>query len=253
MKKIVFLTIVYFGSIFTGFAQNTDLIYGKWVFEDVTEKEKSKLDSAGIANVPTFFKSMVVFLNKNGRYYLNFRDEEEIGDWNWSENQKMIDLVSDDGNVYEMNVVKLVDSQLVVKIQKGKFILSRENPTKEDLKRTVSVKDMSVSATLEQVAKKWYLKSREGTKISARQAEIDKMLSKDLYIRLHKNGKFEAEVLVVEDRASWAFGVDNKSIIVTAEGRKEVWEIRSITDKEMILIRGKTKERWIFTSAVPWH
>lgn len=251
--RFLLLVMLFIGGIFTLTAQNLEAIHGKWEFKDVSEKEKAKLDSNGLEMVPVFFNGMFIFFNEDGRYRFNFMDKLDVGEWKWSANEKKVELLSDEGQIFNLEIEELKDSVLVMKFSKGTFIMNKTNPTQEDLKLTESASAVCVSATLEQMAKKWYLKTKEGAKVSARQAEIDKMLSKDLYIKLHKNGKFDAEVLVVEDRATWVFGKDNKSIIISANDRTVVWYIHSVTDNELILIRGKSPEKWIFTTKLPWR
>jgi len=136
----------------------------------------------------------------------------------------------------------------VMKLTKGEFIMRKQMPTKDDLAQTEPVEIIGVSATVDQVAKKWYLKTRTGGHPTKYRKEVDEMLSKDLYIKLHKNGNFEAEVLIVQNNSKWSFGTDNKSIIIDSEEVKKIWNILSVSDHQLVLQKGKSDEIWTFTT-----
>jgi len=248
MKKIIFLTLLGMGSIFTLTAQDTTLIYGKWAFKDATEKEKAKMDSTGLAMLPMFFGDMSIEFKSSGLYDFQFMNKPSKGSWDWDDNNTHIELVSDGGEIVQIEISELNDSSMVMALSKGVFIMNKVWVSEEDVTAPAPVKVENVSATVDQVAKKWFLQSREGGRESKYQQEVDLMLSKNLYMKLHANGKFDAEVLIVEDTAHWHFGVDNKSIIITSESGSRIWYIASITKNEMKLRKGKTSELWTFSS-----
>jgi uncharacterized protein YdeI (BOF family) len=52
----------------------------------------------------------------------------------------------------------------------------------------------------------------------------------------------------VTESGKWVFGPDNKSIIVTIENQQRIWNIKSISPTNLILISGYTEEEWKFST-----
>ena len=241
------LVMLFIGSIFTLSGQGTNSIYGKWIFHDATEEEKSKLDSAGVAMLSEFFGDMYLELNKNGSFEFNYRNNLNEGTWDWDNGHENIELVSKDGEVLLVNVANLNEKTVVFSMSEGEFVMMKDTAAVEK-SEPVPLKPVRVSATIEQVTKKWYLKSRTGGYKSRYRQEVDQVLSKGLYMKLRPNGKFQAEVLIVEDRAKWHFGADNKSIIISSESGSKIWYILAISENEMKLQRGNSNEIWAFST-----
>jgi len=247
LNKLVLIGVLVF-MVWNVSAQNPNMIIGKWVFEDATESEKAKMDSTGLKMLPMFFGDMTIYFSESGRYKFFFMNRPDEGVWKMSENQKIVNITSDKGESMEIGILELSEEILVMKLVKGSFIMKRMEPSAEDLLEPKSNEIETVSVNLDQVTKKWYLKNRELPNKTEKQKQIDEMFSENLFIKIHKNGKFEAEVLVVEDIATWEFGTDNRSIIIKSDGVNKIWHIESISDAEMVLVRGNSSEKWIFTT-----
>ncbi len=68
-------------------------------------------------------------------------------------------------------------------------------------------------------------------------------------MNFEKNGKYQLQVFNVMGQGIWKFREGNESLITRKDGKKKVWYINSISDNELILIEGSSKERWIFSTS----
>ena len=253
MKNTIAVLFLILGSVSIINAQDTNLIVGKWKFEDATPKAKVKMDSTGLKMLPMFFGDMSLFLRDDKRFEFQFMGKKTHGSWGWNEDFKSIKMSSDIGEVTTATILEISDSTLILALIRGEFIMKRITPSPENVSVEKPFKIEGVSATLDEVAKKWYLKSRSGGHRTKYSSDFDKMFSRDLWMKFHKHGKFEAEILMIVDEAVWEFGPGNKSIIITWDEEVKVWVIESVKETEMVLRRGNSDELWTFTTKFPKH
>ena len=108
------------------------------------------------------------------------------------------------------------------------------------------VRTEGVSASMDQVAKKWYFQSR-ATEVETNQNEVVNELMNGSYLLLNKNGSYKAQIIGLKDKANWKFGEGNKSIILVSEGIEKVWIIKSVSENALVLIHGEN-ETWVFST-----
>lgn len=230
----------------TTFAQNTDPLVGKWAFHDAHEREK--LDSIGIKMLEMFFGDMSFQFDESGLYRMTMMGKEDKGKWE-NEKGKQIVLSSENGRVEKFEIVELTNDHLIIGMSKGAIILHRTEVTDVvvETERTFE----TVAATKEQIAKKWYLKKREKKNprsMSDEMKELSQALTEGTYMDLKKNGKYEVEVLGVNQKGKWELGENNESIVLIFEDSKKIWDIHAVSENELILIKGASEERWTLST-----
>ena len=243
MKSVIsFLLVI--TSVFVFGQQNENHLIGKWEYQDIYEKEK--IDSTGIKMLKMLFSNMTIQFNDDGLYKALIMGKDDQGSWT-SEGDKTIALESDKGSITKMELIELNENQLVFSLRKNAFIMSKAEASETD---EIVAKEMSfntVKATNKQVAKKWYLKSKESSRVvSDKVKEATNEVLKGSYMEFSKNGKYEVQILKIKEKGKWEFGEENRSIVTSKDGNKKVWKIIGISDLEMILIQGKSNEKWIF-------
>jgi len=76
-----------------------------------------------------FFGNMTMTFQKDGRYSATLLDKLEDGSWNMANDGKTVTLNSTKGKSNEFQVVSLSESDLIIKVGQGVFILKKtENP-----------------------------------------------------------------------------------------------------------------------------
>ncbi|MCZ4409007.1 lipocalin family protein [Cryomorphaceae bacterium 1068] len=232
------LTLIAFGQ------SNSDKLIGKWKFESAYESEK--LDSTGVAMMEKLFGEMTFQFNDDGLYKAFIMGTEEQGKWEMQDDTSVL-LASDKGAVNPMNIMELTDENLTMSIQRSSFVMVKMPVEEMEVLTEVNPKYELVSATTDQVAKKWFLKSKESTnETSAFVEEAKAELFKGSYLKLSAKGKSEAHIMGITEKANWQLGEDNSSIIITGDEGKKVWNIIGISDSELILVLGSNSERWVF-------
>jgi len=245
--KSVITTFLIVTSITVFGQQNVNKLIGKWKYQDVYQKEK--IDSTGIKMIEMFFGNMTIQFNNDGLYKASIMGKDEQGKW-ISENNKTITFTSDKGNITKIDLIKLNEDKLIFKMQKSSFVMTKMQESEIDKIIETEITFKTVKATNEQISKKWYLKSKESSKTGSDELkEVANELLKGSYMDLSKTGKYEVQILKIKEKGKWEFGEDNESIVTIKDGNKKVWNIISISEREMILIPGLTNEKWIFGSS----
>ena len=234
----VCLTLLVFGQ------SNSEDIIGKWKYEEVYESEK--LDSVGKAMMETLFGGMTFQFNEDGQYKAQIMGSEEQGEWK-IENDKNILLSSEKGVVTPLEVIDLTPENLTFSLQGRPFVMAKTPDTEMEALTKAKPKYESVSATKDQVAKKWVLKSKESVvETSELVQEALSEIHEGTYLKLSADGKSEVVVAGLSEDSAWQFGENNASIIITGEEGKRVWTIIGVSDNELILLLGSAGEKWVF-------
>ncbi|WP_298117887.1 hypothetical protein [Flavobacterium sp.] len=94
-----------------------------------------------------------------------------------------------------------------------------------------------VYATLEQIAKKWFVIDYKTT--AEQTPELKKKIKRILKSRylFSKNGLFSDGTAIEEEYGTWKFSNENKSIITIQNDLKITWDILKITESELVLRR----------------
>ena len=244
--RMVIITLFFVGAVFNLSAQNSEMILGKWAFEDAAPEDKAKMDSVGLKMLNMFFGDLSLYFRKDGSYKMVMMGRPDEGLWNWVNEPKSIKLNSDKGEGMQIDVLELSDLKLIIKFPKGSFVLKKVTPMPEDDVVKEVARTEGVSASMDQVAKKWYFQSR-ATEVETNQNEVVNELMNGSYLLLNKNGSYKAQIIGLKDKANWKFGEGNKSIILVSEGIEKVWIIKSVTETSLELIHGEN-ETWVFST-----
>jgi hypothetical protein len=223
--------------------ENLDKLLGKWSFEDI--HEKGKLDPSAVKMVEMFFGSMTFQFNTDGLYQALIIGMEDQGKWSLEGNN--IALASNRGNTVKLEIIKLEGSELVVKMERGSFIMKKLEVTELTVLGETSLPYEAVAATKQQASKKWMLVRKESLNDASEIVkETMSELLKGSFLQLNENGEYEAAIFNLKESGEWRFGEENKSIITKGESGENTWNIIQISDTELILIKGTMKERWVF-------
>ena len=244
MRRTITLVIALISLIARG-QSDQELIIGKWKYSDVYEKEK--LDAKEQKMIQMLFGEMTLQFDDANNYKASLMGANEQGRWKY-EDKKTIILNSDKGNVTSIKIVDISSDTLVVKLQRGIIIMTRQSVGESEEIEANTKKFETVSATTEQVARKWYLQSRRSTTDAPEDIKaIANKLLKGSFINFKKNGDYEVNVFNIEENGTWEFGENNESIITSVGDQKKVWSIVKISDSELILMKGISEEKWTFS------
>lgn len=243
MKSFI-TTILITTSLLVFGQSNLDDLIGKWKYQDVYEKEK--IDSAGMKMIEVLFGNMTMQFNEDGMYKAFLMGKDDQGKWN-SEDKKTISLASDNGRITTMELIELDKNKLIFKLQSASFIMSKVQGEEIDAIVEKEKTFATQKASLEQIAKRWYLVKRESTKkVSKEVKEAVDALLKGTYLEFGKRGKYVAHIFNIKEKGKWEFGRDNHTIITSKDGTKKVWNIISVSDDQLILVHGLRDRKWTF-------
>jgi hypothetical protein len=246
MRKSIFQVIIGFFFLPVA-AQKADSIIGKWNFLAIAPS--SYIDSTGGRLAKIMFTNLMFYFKENNHYKMVMMDRADEGNW-WvdSSNTKII-AASNEGSIIELAVIKLKADTLVVSMgdHKTYLILTRSSVTEKDKEEAHFPVMESVSATANQITRKWFLKRSESPNKTEEQLKKMELLLKGSYFHFKTNGSYASKILAPEQEGKWTFGPDNKSLILSTDREKKVWNIKFIGNNEMRLRIGNTKEVWIFS------
>ncbi|MEM6339431.1 MAG: lipocalin family protein [Pseudomonadota bacterium] len=239
------ITILLITTTITLFSQqDLEALVGKWQYQDVYEKEK--LDSTSLETLEMFFGEMTISFNENGLYKAFIMGKEDKGKW-MAKGENVIELALDKGTIMPMKIIELEAERLVFELQNSAFVMTKLAVGEMEKIIETEPSFETVSATKEQVAKKWYLKSKESSKsVSDKVRKATDELLSGSYMKFSKNGKYKVQIFKIKEKGKWKFGEENKSIITIKDDNKKVWNIISISEKELVLVQGLNEEKWMF-------
>lgn len=243
MKPLI--TFILISLSISTYGQNAlDDLIGTWKYQDLYEKEK--IDSAGAKMLAMVFGSMTLQFDDTNLYRASVMGRDEEGKWMY-EGDESIKLISDKGNVSEVQIIELNKDQLILEMQKKKLIMTKLQESEGD--RIIAKEEVleTVKITKAQLARKWYLKSRDSSKnLSDNVSASVSQLLKGSYMNFSSNGKFEAEILNIKEKGKWEFGEGNEIMVTMKNGQGKIWNVIRISEKQLILVPGKSAEKWIF-------
>lgn len=246
MTRLRFLFLFPIGLSLSVQAQKTDSLVGKWKYVDVYNKHRYDTATLKIAN--EYFGNMTFYFKANNHYKAFVMNNIDEGVWSLNEATSKVRITSYKGNSNESQIVGLDSNKLILTLGEGSFIMARTNITPSDNIESPLPDIKTVAVTKTQISKKWFLTRREVPGRSEAQLKMASKLIKGAYAYFKSNGVYEAQSLKVTESGKWAFGPDNRSIIVTIENQQRIWNIKSITATELVLISGYTEELWKFST-----
>lgn len=101
----------------------------------------------------------------------------------------------------------------------------------------------SVSVEAAQLKGKWDI----AKVVTPKHAELPPEKVSGSYIFFNEDGTYSAMILGVAEGGTWKFGPQNKNIHMFVNGFKNVWNILSYTDSELIMQKGVRGNTVTFT------
>lgn len=235
---------------FTLFTQATkgqtvvDSLIGKWKFAEVCNTVG--FDSTALRITKDIFGDIAFYFKANKNYKASFMGTTEEGSWSIENNK--IHLSANKFTENDMDILKITGDTLSISLGEPCFVLTRATPSEEDNIEKIIEIPVLVSATKDQVAKKWFFKDKVKPNRTEEETKIFTTLVKGTYMHFKPNNEYEVEVFTLNEKGTWEFGTDNKSIITTVEKEKKTWSIKSISETELILIKDSDAETWKFST-----
>lgn len=254
MKFIPILGILLFSfTAIAANAQQAEMLVGEWKFQDIRaqadlDSTSTKQDSAIVDAALSFFESLRLFFGEDGRYAMSTMFNQDEGEW--ALNAQTIVLTSDKGEIVNIQIIKLSEDRLDFIMDRGpELVMSKVGTSPKTRTKGVRNKLSTTTASVEQLSKKWFIKSITSPDETEEQVEIINELVAGSYILLSKDGTYEARALGVTSKGTWKLGEDRATIITQIEDEgKRLWSIHSISQHDLVLLRGTSEERWIMSS-----
>lgn len=245
LKKSFFVLVLF--TSFSVFSQiDVNQLYGKWDFESmITEKE---MDSVGLAMMEVMFTKATFQFSKEGLYKSTLIVVDS-GSWTYTGKGNTISLHSNRGNVDELIILMLDEETLQIGMgKKAKFELKRLGASDELVKAVPAFE--FVTATEAEVAKKWFFLRQvkaDNNGLSDELVDAMQVLLKGNYLDFKANGSYVNynRIADVKEKGTWEFNEDRKSIVVSVESTKKIFNILSISDSELELVEGNSKDKWV--------
>jgi Lipocalin-like domain (DUF4923) len=122
MKKIITMFFFIIVSM-TLSAQSAENLQGKWIFKKALNKEVDDLGrqtlKADIINKMTFeFKS-------NSEFNAFAFGQNMNGKWSFNEKTKQITLITPEKEVYNLSILKLTETEVILKLGLGEFLMKK--------------------------------------------------------------------------------------------------------------------------------
>lgn len=237
----------------TSIAQNKELIQGKWVYEDVLNKEN--MDSIGLKMAAAFFKDMYMIFQEDGAFAQQMLGKPATGRWNLTEQGEAIRIDGDKGDWFTMKIYQLTEEELHINFgsKQGAFLMKKADLNPEDKVTPMPINPNRMSATKEQLCKQWYLISTDSPEWDEQKRAIAQSLAKGNTYLFNSNGKHKSFVLKVDMDAKWELGPENKSIITKdlESDAGVIWNILEISEHELIVTKGNSKQRLVLSDQKP--
>lgn len=249
MKKRTTLFLLLLSFHFAAFSQIETSLMGKWIFKDVANKEK--MDAASLDMLKQFFGSFSIDLNTDHHFKMMVMTKEEQGTWNYSEADKKLTLTPGKGNPSSMTVSLRDTSTMEFGLDKSKvLLLQKASPGVADNAGSISKPQTLATASSEQICRKWYFQGREKPNTSKEILEMSNKMFKGTFFEFSNNKTYYLKMGSIEENGAWALENGNTTLALSAEDNKKYWQIKSISNTTLVLIKANTEEAWTFTTTL---
>jgi hypothetical protein len=138
---------------------------------------------------------------------------------------------------------------LAVSFDKNKtIILEKTQSTSEDKKINIQKALELTPASKEQLCKKWYFQGREMPGANPEIVKTTDEMFKGSWFIFKPDSTYEVKMGKIEDGGRWTFRNNNQTILLTANGERKFWQIKTITETHLVLIKGNSEEIWNFST-----
>lgn len=242
MKKYLVFTILFCTFLPGVYAQND--LAGKWEYKEIYDK--SAFDSQGLQMAEMMLQGMSLYLKSDGTYKATMMGKNDAGTWNLKEDR--LTLSSNNGDEIPVTILESGKDEMAIEFVKFKLKMVRAMVTEEDKEPVKAFNIQTVKAEKDQIAKKWYLQTKENPEKTPQQQKLSDELVKGTWFDFKGNGKYEVSILGIKENGTWEFEEGNTSIVTRKGEYKKVWKIVKVSETELVLVKGQSEERWIFTT-----
>ena len=227
-------------------SQTTDSIIGKWAFKEIANADK--IDTSSLKMLQKVFGEMTIYLKPN-KHYKTILFAKEEGVWAYSSDSKLLTLTANKGTESQLELSILTKETILVSFGKGKsIILTKVKPNQSD-EEEEQVKNVElVSVTTKDICKKWFLKSRYVPGKTTEQTKMVTGLVEGTYFNFKLDKTYDVQLLKIKETGNWSLENDGKTLVLIVNNEKRIWNIKSVNENELILIKGNTEETWTFSS-----
>ena len=245
MQKKIRTLGLYLCFIQLGYGQESNLI-GKWRFHSIPNI--NELDSTGQKLAKSLLQSFVLILNDRHHFQIQFFSTEN-GDWTYDQTRQIIEFKGDKGHISKRKIGFDTTGALLFYIEDNKPVLLVKEPIEEydDFQVEFAVIPYK-TAQKKQISKKWYLKSRSRPHSNPQMMEIITELFQKSYFHFQENGSYELQIGTIIERGTWSIEDKGQTIVYGDMKDKKFWKIKEVNDNQLELVKGNTKEIWVFSS-----
>ncbi|MRG44073.1 hypothetical protein GFS24_03060 [Chitinophaga sp. SYP-B3965] len=249
MKKRTSLFLLLLSLHFTAFCQTESSLMGKWIFKDVSNKEK--MDAASLNMLTQIFGSFSVDLKSDHHFKIVMGKEQE-GTWSYSEADKKLTLTPNTGNASVVTVNQPDANTMEFAFDKNKaLLLQKTTSSTEDNTETSPKSQTLAAASSEQLCMKWYFQGREKPNTSKELLETSNKMFRGTFFEFKQNKTYHLKLgEIAEEDGTWALEDGNTSLVLSADGNKKYWQIKSISSTTLVLVKKNTEETWTFSTTL---
>ena len=249
MKKRTSLFLLLLSLHFAAFSQTETSLIGKWIFKDVANKEKIEATNLNMLN--QMFGSFALDLKSDHHFKIVMGREQE-GTWSYSEADKKLTLTPGTGNASVVTVNLTDANTMEFTFDKNKALLLQR--TAAEVADNAETKSQTLAAASpEQLCMKWYFKGREKPNTSKEMLEVSNKMFSGTFFEFKQNKTYHLKLGdIAEEDGTWALENGNTSLVLSADGNKKNWQIKSISNTTLVLILAKnnTEETWTFSTTL---
>lgn len=241
MKKSILTAVLLFISI-SFFAQTQSDLVGKWIFNGFPES--AGLSEEKIATGTKLFQDFTLDLSDNMLYEATIMGNKDTG--NWALNGNTILLKHGESKPMFFTINSFVKGEMAIEYNSLKILVKRISGS--EIKPELSA-DSRIAASADQLSKKWYLKLKAvNLDLSDKQAKAMNEMLKTSYLELKSDKSYKLQAGPVTEEGEWLLTDNNTAVITKGNGGSKRWHIIKITETDLVLVMGSSKEFWKFTS-----
>jgi hypothetical protein len=244
MKKILLIVVfAWFGKT-SLMAQSVNSIIGKWNFSHFADT--LQLDSLSKSFLVKMFGSCTFYFKENYHYNIFFIKKEE-GEWQYNADTKILNLLANRGTGISYKIIIINDSTLEFTFgEDKKVVLQRDVDNFNDIVEEDIVPMSLMKASKNQICKKWYFCKMDTPNLTCDLAKILANMPGGSSYEFNQDNSYNRKAGDIETNGNWELGKLNNSIQVSLDQGLLWWRIKSISETELVLIKGNTTELWTF-------
>lgn len=242
MKTLGFTFLFIFFINFNTLAQTQSDIIGKWIFNGFPES--TGLSEEKKATGTRLFQDFTLDLNKSMQYEATIMGNKDTG--NWALNGNTILLKHGESKPMFFTINSFTKDEMAIEYNSLKIIVKRISGS--EIKPELSA-DSRIAASVDQLSKKWYLKLKAvNLDLSDKQAKAMNEMLNGSYLDLRPDKSYKQQAGPVTEEGEWLITDNNTAVITKGNQGSKRWHIIKITETDLVLVMGSSKEFWKFTS-----